>query len=151
MSLASLTDWVQSHAQLWQYLGTISLIMLVVTLVALPIIVIKLPEDYFSREERKPARRARKHPIFWGAVSILKNLLGLLLIFAGLAMLVLPGQGLLTILIGLTISNFPGKFTLERHIAGLPAIEKTLNKIRRAAGKPPFLMPEDEKQPPSSA
>lgn len=150
MSLESLTGWIQSHAQLWQYLGTISLIMLVVTLVALPIIVVKLPEDYFSREERNPARRARKHPLFWGALSILKNLLGLLLILAGLAMLVLPGQGLLTILIGLTISNFPGKYTLERHIAGLPAIERALNKIRRSAGKPPFLMPEDEKQSPSS-
>jgi hypothetical protein len=137
------SDWIQSHMLIWQFLGTISLILLVVTLVALPIVIIKLPDDYFSREKREPARRARKHPLFWGVVTVLKNLLGMVLILAGIAMLVLPGQGVLTILIGLAISNFPGKYALERRIAGRPAVEKALNRIRRVAGRPPLVMPED--------
>jgi len=146
--MESLSNWVQSHTLIWQFLGSISLILVVVTMVALPLVIIKLPEDYFSREKREPARRARKHPLFWGFVTVLKNLLGLVLILAGIAMLVLPGQGILTILIGLAISNFPGKYALERRIAGRPAVGKTLNRIRRAAGRPPLVMPENTSERP---
>ena len=53
-----------------------------------------------------------------------KNLLGLVLLAAGLAMMVLPGQGIITILIALTLLNFPGRRRLElylirqRHVRG---------------------------------
>lgn len=142
--MAEVTNWLHDHQELMRQLGTISLILLVVTLVTLPIVVIKLPEDYFTRERREPASRTRKHPIFWTALSLVKNLLGLFLILAGLAMLVLPGQGMVTILMGLAMTNFPGKYKLERRIAGQPAVGKTLNRIRELAGRPRLEIPSNE-------
>ncbi len=146
--MAGIGSWLQEHEQLFLQLGTVSLVLLAVTLVVLPIVVVTLPEDYFIRDKRAPAHRERKHPVFWGALSVFKNLVGLLLILAGLAMLVLPGQGLVTILIGLAMTNFPGKFTLERRIAGQPAVGQTLNTIRRLAGRPPLVMPTNAPEDP---
>ena len=144
--MAGFGTWLQEHEQLFRQLGTVSLVLLVVTLVALPVVVVMLPEDYFVRQKRRPAHTTRKYPLFWGLVSIFKNLLGLILILAGLAMLVLPGQGLITILIGLALTNFPGKYVIERRIASRPAVGATLNKVRRLAGRAPLLMPTETRE-----
>ena len=139
--LTGMLDWLREHEQLIQQLGNVSLFVLVITIVTLPVVVMKLPADYFVNDKREPARRTRQHDLVWAALSLAKNLLGLLLILAGIAMLVLPGQGTVTILIGLAISNFPGKFALERRIACQPAVGITLNKIRQLTGTPPLLLP----------
>ena len=140
--LDDISTWLVEHEVLIGQIGNASLLMLVVTIVALPVIVMKLPEDYFVSEERKPASKSRQHPFFWSVVSLLKNLVGLILIAAGIVMLVLPGQGTVTILIGLAISNFPGKYALERRIASQPAVGETLNRIRKWMNTPPLLMPD---------
>ena len=134
-------NWLEEHAELLQQFGHYSIVFLVVTILALPVIVMKLPADYFTNEKRETARRTRQHPLVWAILSLGKNLLGLFLILIGIAMLVLPGQGTVTILIGLAISNFPGKFAIERRIACQPAVGKTLNKIRQLTGVPPLQMP----------
>ncbi len=139
--ITDMMNWLHNHKDIMEQVGTVSLILLFVTLVILPIVVIKLPEGYLDREKREPVRRKRKHPLLWGMLSLLKNLLGLLLILVGLAMLVLPGQGMVTILIGLALTNFPGKYKLECRIARQPAVRKTLNKIREFADEPPFRIP----------
>ncbi len=135
-------DWLTERQELVQQIGNASLIMLVLTIVALPLIVRQLPTDYFISETREPAWHERKHPLFWGVVTLAKNTLGLLLILVGIAMLVLPGQGTVTILIGLAITNFPAKYKLERRIASQPAVGATLNKIRELTGVPPLLLPD---------
>lgn len=137
-------SWLSEHEALIEQIGSISLVILVITVIALPIIVKKLPRDYFVSEKREPASRARKHPVLWTLLSLLKNLVGVALILAGIAMLVLPGQGMVTILIGLAISNFPGKYQLERRIACQPAVGETLNKIRKITGAPPLQFPTKE-------
>lgn len=139
-----ITEWIQGHRTLVEQLGALSLVVLFISVVVLPVVVIRLPEDYFVRERRERASRIRKHPLLWGLLSLLKNLVGILLILAGLAMLVLPGQGALTMLIGLALTNFPGKFVLERRIACQPAVGKTLNRIRELGGQPPLRMPAPE-------
>lgn len=135
-------QWLGENQHLMNNLGSFSLALLVVTIVALPLIIMSLPEDYFLSKRRQPARKLRKYPIAWAALSVLRNALGILLILAGVAMLVLPGQGMICILIGLAISNFPGKFALERRIVGQAAVGSTLNKIRKLTGKPPLRIPE---------
>jgi len=139
----AIKEWIEADVTFLQQIGTASLVMLIVTLLALPIIVVKLPADYFTQERRDSAHRTRKHPLLWGVVTLVKNLLGIVLILAGLAMLVLPGQGVLTILIGLSLTNFPGKYAIERRMARQPAVGKTLNRIRQWAGQPPLSMPAD--------
>ena len=134
-------SWANQNEELIQQIGNVSLVILAITIVALPLVVKQLPADYFVSEKREPARKDRKHPFVWAMLSFVKNLLGILLILVGIAMLVLPGQGTVTILIGLAISNFPGKYRLERKIASQPAVGETLNKIRKITKSPPLLFP----------
>ena len=139
--MSAITDWIQGNQPLLQLLGSLSLLLLVLTLVVLAFVVITLPADYFTRDNRTPASLTRPHPLPWRALSVLKNLVGILFILIGIALLVLPGQGALTILIGLTMTNFPGKYRLERRMMRQPAIHKTLNKIRTLAKKVPLEVP----------
>ncbi len=141
LGLAALEDWVRGNQALLRLLGTASLVLLATTALALPVIVAKLPRDYFTRRRRELTGRVRKRPLLWGFATLLKNALGVVLILAGLAMLVLPGQGAITILIGLALTNFPGKYAIERRIVSQPAIGKTLNRIRDLAGQPPLSLP----------
>lgn len=46
---------------------------------------------------------------FRSARWLVKNVFGFVLIVAGIVMLVTPGQGLLTIFLGLAIADWPGK------------------------------------------
>ena len=122
-------------------LGLLSVLLFVVTLVVFPLVIIFLPEDYFVRHRRDPAHQTRRHPAIWLTLTIFKNLVGWALILAGTVMLVLPGQGILTILIGVSLANFPGKYTLERRLVRKPAVARTLNRIREKAGKPRLEIP----------
>ncbi|GAC36330.1 hypothetical protein GPSY_0692 [Paraglaciecola psychrophila 170] len=54
-------------------------------------------------------------------------------------MLVLPGQGLITMLIGLSLLPFPGKDKMEQNILSRKSVRTTLNWIRVKAKKPPFI------------
>lgn len=134
--------WLSGHEELIRQIGNASVIALVVTIVALPLIVKQLPVDYFISENREPAWHERRHPLFWGAITVLKNVIGVVLVVAGIAMLLLPGQGAVTILIGLAITNFPAKYAIERRIASQPAVGATLNKIREWTGEEPLLLPD---------
>ena len=69
-----------------------------------------------------------------------KNILGCILIVMGLAMLVLPGQGLLTILIGTLLLDFPGKFKFERWLISRKPILRTSNWLRKKAHKAPLWL-----------
>jgi len=68
---------------------------------------------------------------------------GVVMGVAGLAMLVLPGQGILTMLIGISLIDFPGKRQLERKLIGQPAVLHTINKVREKFGRPPLTVAHD--------
>ena len=76
-------------------------------------------------------------------IVLLKNTVGITFIVAGVLLLFLPGQGLLTLLVGLILTNFPGKYRLEQQLIRRPAIARTLNRFRERAQRDPFLIPED--------
>jgi|TARA_B100001559_G_scaffold133068_1_gene111885 hypothetical protein len=69
---------------------------------------------------------------------IIKNILGYALIIGGILMLVLPGQGLFTIMIGLMLSNYPGKYFIEKRFIAIPSVLKTINWLRKKSDKPPL-------------
>ena len=83
------------------------------------------------------------HPVLRIVGLVLKNLLGVLLLFAGFLMLFLPGQGILTMLIGVSLTDFPGKRTLERKLVGQPAVLRTINKLREKFNRPPLTVDAD--------
>jgi hypothetical protein len=72
-------------------------------------------------------------------VHIAKIIIGLSLLLCGILMLVLPGQGLITMLIGLSLLPFPGKDKLENNLLGRKAVRTSLNWIRVKANKEPFI------------
>jgi len=74
-------------------------------------------------------------------LGLLKNLLGALLVVMGLVMLVTPGQGLLTLLAGLLLMNFPGKYRMERWLVLRPGVMRALNWLRQRQGHAPFDRP----------
>lgn len=129
-------EYAEAHAALW--VG-VSVATAVATLVAFPFIVTRLPASYFT-EDRRPAPLSRHPPVHWLLMAV-KNLLGLALVLAGVLLLLLPGQGLLTLIIGLTIMNYPGKFRIERWLVRRPRVLPALNWIRRRFGAAPFEAP----------
>jgi hypothetical protein len=128
-------DWLREHPEVWFWLGALSLGTLVISALLVPFVVVRLPEDYFERRDRRGPVR---HPAARIVVLVVKNVLGVLLIAAGIFMLVLPGQGILTIAIGLLLINFPGKYKLERRLCGRGPVLKAFNWMRRRAGRPPL-------------
>ena len=57
----------------------------------------------------------------------------------GVVMLVTPGQGLATLLIGLMLMNFPGKYRLERWVVTRGPVLHTINRLRHRAGHAPLI------------
>ena len=109
------------------------------TLVMVPILVTRLPQDYFVEGHRP--RPLSDHLVLHWTLMALKNLLGIALVLLGLLLLVLPGQGLLTLIAGLAITNYPGKYALERWLAMRPRVLPALNWLRARHGKPPLEDP----------
>ena len=104
-------------------------------------IVVRLPPTYFSEDAANHA--ARLAP--WRSLHALaQNIFGFVLIVVGLAMSIpgIPGQGLLTVLIGLMLVDFPGRRRLEKALARRPGILAAMNRIRARFGHPPLLPPE---------
>ncbi|MCH8930907.1 MAG: hypothetical protein IIA98_08350 [Proteobacteria bacterium] len=134
-------EWLSLFKPYLQWMALASFLSLVLVVVLLPAIVTQLPEDYFIREKRRPVARQKGHPVLMVIVNLVKNLLGLLFIVAGVLMTFLPGQGLLTILIGMMLANFPGKYRLEQALIRQKIISQTLNKLRSRAHRKPFQMP----------
>lgn len=129
-------DWLRQHETLMIGLGVFSIASLVLVAILLPVIVVRLPADHFVREHHVGEGPRGWLDWIW---HIGKNLLGFVFVLGGLAMLVLPGQGVLTIVIGILMMDFPGKRKLERRLLARPAVLKVVNKMRAKRGKPPLL------------
>ena len=134
--------WINENGVLLGWLGLTSLVTFVASLILIPILISRIPTDYFSDRKRHLSRSRRLHPFLFAFLSTFKNLLGIVLILGGILMLVLPGQGLLTILIGVTLTDFPGKYTMERRLVSQPSIFNAINWIREKAGRQPLTRPE---------
>jgi hypothetical protein len=113
---------------------------LVLSLVLAGWIVVSLPPTYF-KAERGPLLPGWPAPLRWLAV-IVKNLVGLALIALGLVLSIpaVPGQGVLTMLIGLMLMDFPGKHRLERRLLARPGVVGGVNRLRAYFGRPPLVM-----------
>ena len=96
-----MTAWIESHAALFGPLAILSAIMFVGSLLALPWLVAQIPRDYFLTGVSHRLPWADRHPFVRSAFVIGKNVLGFILLLAGIAMLLLPGQGLLTTMVSL--------------------------------------------------
>jgi len=131
--------------ELFHLLGLLSIVTFVGSLIAVPWIIARLDREFFIRHRQRVEKRRQQHPALTFLAAVVRNLAGLLLLIAGIAMLVLPGQGVLTMLIGLSLMDFPGKhWLLERAVANRK-VQHALNWLRRKEGKEEFIFPQQQK------
>lgn len=133
-----------------QYISTDTLVMLtalsiiffVGSLIAIPFILVRLPADFFDIRVPRPWMEDH-HPVLRVLGHVVKNAVGAIFLFVGFLMLFLPGQGILTMLIGISMLDFPGKRKLEAWLIGRPAVLSTINGMREKFGKPPLIIAPD--------
>lgn len=136
--MTALQAWLNTYQTELAMLGTISVLLLLVTVLATPYLVSLLPVDYF--------RSTKRHPVLPGwtgvAWSIARNIIGAMFMVLGIAMLVLPGPGVVCFIMGLSLCEFPGKRRFLRTlIAHYPRILTSLNWLRAKSGKEQLLPP----------
>ena len=135
-----MTDFFKDHAQ---WLIIVSFISFIATLILVPAIIVRLPADYFYATKRQKSNAL--HPAINLFSIIIKNALGALLILAGLVMLFTPGQGLITLLAGMMIMNYPGKYKLERWIIIRFHLLKPINWYRKRHKLEQLIIPEPKR------
>ncbi len=112
-------------------LGVGSIAMFVGTLVAIPVILARVPDDWFVRP-----RSVRSLPL-----RVARAVVGVTVVALGIAMLVLPGQGLLTILVGLGILDIPFKHRLVTRLLSNPKVHGAIDRMRHKAGRGSLELP----------
>ena len=120
------------------WLGIVSSVIFLVSLLSIGRLVSLIPSDYFIN--RKESKFKLNYPVAWIVSAVIKNIFGYILILGGILMLILPGQGLITIFIGLSLSNYPGKYSIEKRIIAIPKILKSINWLRKRSNEPPLII-----------
>ncbi|HKB01416.1 MAG TPA: hypothetical protein VKD90_04310 [Gemmataceae bacterium] len=113
----------------------------VVSIVVTAAVLVRLPHDYFAGDPRSGAYRTRPRYIHW-PLLVLKNFFGVVLVVLGVVLSLpgVPGQGILTILIGAMLIDFPGKRRVERWLLHRRGVLGTINKVRARYGRPPLVL-----------
>ena len=101
----------------------------------------RLPEDYLVNDGQAGWLDKQPAVVRWG-LRIFKNLLGVVLVILGIVMLVLPGQGILSIVLGLSLVDFPGRHALQCKLIRRPKVIDSINWIRRKFQRPPLILPD---------
>ncbi|MEP6960247.1 MAG: PGPGW domain-containing protein [Nitrospirota bacterium] len=123
-------------------LTAVSVIGFIGSLIAIPLILVRLPADYF--DTRTPRHWMKDHhPVLRLVGLVVKNVVGIVFVLVGIAMLFLPGQGLLTMLIGISLVDFPRKRELEAKMVGQRTLLGVINSMRHKFGKPPLTLAPD--------
>ena len=114
---------------------------LIFSFLCIGIVMVKIPENYFSTHYQQDFMPGSSWAVRWGAV-IAKNVFGVFLILLGLVLSLpgVPGQGILTILLGLIMIDIPGKRPLEARIIKRPTILAAINNLRGRFNKSPLVL-----------
>ena len=136
--LHSIQSWIEEREAVFAWMLGLSALTFVGSLISVPIVVVQMRTDFFTRGEplelpRTPLRALRR---------LIKNALGAILLIAGVAMLIMPGQGLLTIALGISLVDFPGKRRLQLKLVRLRGVRDPINWIRKKWRKPPLNIPQ---------
>ncbi len=100
-------------------------------------VVLGLPSDYFVRVS---AQHGVEHRALRFSLAALKNILGVMVFAAGfvMALPLVPGPGVLFMVLGLGMMDFPGKGRLEQRLLRHPLVFSSVNKMRARFGRPPM-------------
>jgi hypothetical protein len=131
-------NWFEDNVVITAGLLVAWVALLVGSLWAAHYFLVTIPPKYFTREHQPLDRWRHSHPALRWTLLVAKNLIGGVLAIAGIIMLFTPGQGILTLLLGLSLVDLPGKRALERRIVSRPAVLRLVNQMRAKARKPPL-------------
>ena len=138
--LSSIQQYVSTETLV--ALTVLSIVFFVGSLIAIPFILVRLPADFFDIRVPRPWMEDH-HPVLRVLGHLVKNMVGAIFLFAGFLMLFLPGQGILTMLIGISMLDFPGKRKVEAKLIGQPTVLQAINGMREKFGKPPLIIAPD--------
>lgn len=118
-----------------------SVIMFVVSTAVVSFVLVKLPANYFHSSHDREFM-VERHPVLRAVGIAAKNVFGFVLVVLGVIMAVpgVPGPGVLSILLGIMLLDFPGKRTLETRIVSRPRVNDAVNTLRARFGKPPLML-----------
>ena len=108
-------------------------------------VLVKLPANYFHSSHAREFL-VERHPVLRAVGIVAKNVLGLVLVILGVIMAVpgVPGPGVLSVLLGVMLLDFPGKRELETRIVSRPRVFSSINALRARFGKPPLILDEEQ-------
>jgi hypothetical protein len=141
---SGLVDWLMPTSWWDVVIGLVVFaVSFVVSLAVVIWVILKLPVDYLRDGEENPVERNHWLPASL-LIALWRNLIGLVLVVIGIILSLpgVPGQGFLTIVLGLMLMQFPGKRYLEKRLLGRPDVLGMLNRIRQRYGREPLLPPE---------
>lgn len=145
-------DWLMHTIHGWGLTGwqilfgaLFSIFTFVASMAVVTFVLVKLPANYFHSSHAREFL-VERHPILRALGIFAKNLLGLLLVALGIIMSLpgVPGQGFLTILLGIMLLDFPGKRDLEARLVSRPRVFRAINSLRERFDKPPLMLDEKE-------
>ncbi|MBX2879801.1 MAG: hypothetical protein KTR32_07710 [Granulosicoccus sp.] len=121
------------------YIAGISMLLLIVSIIATPWIISRLPTDYLLQSPRRLIETANPVLLFFG---LLRNIMAAVLLVMGLIMLITPGPGLVMLLLAIGLARVPGKHRLLQRLASRESVFHSLNRMRRRYKKPPLIHPD---------
>jgi len=130
-------QWIQIHEGLLQWMFIFSIGTFLVGILLAAVGIVYLPRDYFSQRYR-PFSHKISNVILRRTYLVGKNVIGVLFVLTGVMLLVLPGQGLLTIAIGLSLTDFPGKHKIVGRLTRRGPVLRGANWLRSKAGRYPL-------------
>ena len=141
-------DWLTRQLESWgltwwQVLAgvLVSAVTFALSTAIVTFVLVKLPSNYFHSSHAREFLVDSHRALRWVGI-VAKNLFGLVLVFSGVVMSLpgVPGQGVLTILLGIMLLDFPGKRDLETKLVGRPKVFRAINRLRAKFDKPPLML-----------
>ena len=132
---------LQEYSAAIGWITTLSIAMLAISTILVPWIMLRLPVDFVTTDRRPASPFTSEHPFIRWVIIIARNLLSTILFVAGLAMLIRPGQGLLTLAMAIVLADFPQKYRLQKWLLGRKPVTKSINWLRKKGNVPPLRLP----------
>ena len=132
-------DWISDNYRVIQWIGLVSVLLFFLSLFILRCVIVRLPDDYFVIDS--PASNKHSGNLIDLALRVAKNLFGFLLIICGIILLFIPGQGLVTIVLGAWIIDLPWIIKIKRKFVYSRLVKRALNWIRSKNGVSLFKFP----------
>ncbi len=138
--IEQIVQWTRFEQWSWllPWLVGFSVVVFFGSLIGVWLVLVHLPEDYLTNDRSVNYLRTRSKVVNL-FIRILRNFLGVGFLLMGLLMLFTPGQGILSMVVGIVLIEFPGKRKLIHKIVANPRVLNAINRIRKKAQKPPLL------------